>query len=309
MITLGYSDADSALVKTQRTRFAYDANNRPRFTVDALGSVSESVYDPAGQPVSSVRYATRPLLTATTESAIDAALNRANTSNQISHYVYDAAGGLRYSVRVLASDTTGKPTQHLVSEQVYDPLGRVVQTIAYATLIGSLVDYTAATLATAITAGTQDRRSAFVYDAAGRKVYGVQVQIGGSQYIVGKRAFDALDRLVETTSYAKTMALADFGKATLDSVTTANASAQDRTTRLIYDAAGRKRFAVGADGSLSETVYDAAGRISESRRFDVLLSDTTARTEDALSAWRAGRAVGDGITPVRSTATIGSAGS
>src|SRR4029077_19686446 len=71
---------------------------------------------------------------------------------------------------------------------------------------------------------------------------------------------------------------------------------QDRTTRFVYDAVGRQRFAVGADGSLSEKVYDALGRIKESRQFDLLLSNTPPRTEDALSARRAGRAVGDGKT-------------
>jgi YD repeat-containing protein len=296
LITLGYSDDDGALAKTQRTRFAHDANNRLRFTVDALGSVSEAVYDPAGQLVSNLHYATRPTLTEITESAVNAALNRVHASNQVSHYAYDAAGRLRYSVLVLASDATGKPTQQLVSEQAYDSLGRVLQNIVYATLLGPLADYKAATLTSAITASAQDRRSAFVYDTAGRKVYGVQVLIAGSQNIVSKREFDALDRLVENTSYAKTMALADFGKATLDSATTANASAQDRTTRFVYDAVGRQRFAVGADGSLSERVYDALGRIKESRQLDLLLSNTTPRTEDALSARRAGRAVGDGKT-------------
>jgi YD repeat-containing protein len=138
-----------------------------------------------------------------------------------------------------------------------------VQTIAYATLLGPVADYKAATLASAITAGAQDRRSAFVYDAAGRNVYNVQVQIAGSQNIVSKREFDAMDRLVESTSYA---------------------------------AVGRQRFAVSADGSLSEKVYDALGRVKESRQFDLLLSNTIPRTEDALSAWRAGRAVGDGTT-------------
>jgi YD repeat-containing protein len=296
LITLGYSDADSALAKTQRTRSAYDANNRLRFTVDALGSVSESVYDPAGQLVSRVRYATRPTLTDITESAVNAALNRVDASNQVSHYAYDAAGRLRYSVLVLASDATGKPNQQLVGEQAYDSLGRVVQTIAYATLLGPVADYKAATLASAITAGAQDRRSAFVYDAAGRKIYSVQLLIAGSQNIVSKAEFDALDRLVGATSYATTMALADFGKTTLDSATTTNANAQDRTTRFVYDAVGRQRFAVGADGSLSEKVYDALGRIKESRAFNLLLSNITPPTEDALSAWRAGRAVGDSIT-------------
>jgi YD repeat-containing protein len=296
LIRLGYSDNDGALTKTQRTRFAYDANNRLRFTVDALGSVSESGYDPAGQLVSSLHYATRPTLTEITESAVNAALNRVDARNRVSHYAYDAAGRLRYSVLVLASDTTGKATQHLVSEQAYDSLGRVLQNIVYATLLGPLADYKAATLTSAITASAQDRRSAFVYDAAGRKVYGVQVQIAGSQNIVSESEFDALDCLVGSTSYAKRMALPDFGKATLDSATTANANAQDRTTRFVYDAVGRQRFAVGADGSLSEKVYDALGRIKESRQFDLLLSNTTPRTEDALSARRAGRAVGDGKT-------------
>jgi hypothetical protein len=70
----------------------------------------------------------------------------------------------------------------------------------------------------------------------------VQAQIAGSQNIVSKSEFDALDRLVGSTSYAKAMALPDFGKATLDSATTADASVQDRTTRFVYDAVGRQRF-------------------------------------------------------------------
>ncbi|WP_187426872.1 putative Ig domain-containing protein [Nitrosomonas communis] len=296
LITLGYSDDERTLAKIQRTRFAYDANNRLRFTVDALGSVSESVYDPAGQLVSSVRYATRPMLTEFTESAINAALDRTDFSNQVSHHAYDAAGRQRYKVLVLASDATGKPTQQWISEQAYDSFGQVVQTVTYATLLGPVTDYREATLASVITAGAQDRRSAFVYDAAGRKVYSVQVQIAGSQNIVSKHEFDALDRLVQSTSYAKTMVLADFGKATLDSATITNVSVHDRTTRLVYDAAGRQRFAVGADGSVSEKVYDALNRIKESRQFDLLLNNTIPHTEDALSAWRAGRTIGDGIT-------------
>ena len=44
-------------------RFAYDAQNRLRFTVDALGSVSERVYDSLGNVTSTVRFAVRPPLT------------------------------------------------------------------------------------------------------------------------------------------------------------------------------------------------------------------------------------------------------
>src|SRR4029077_1642614 len=117
-----------------------------------------------GQLVSSVHYATRPALTEISESAVNAAVNRSDTGNRVSHYAYDAVGRLRYSVVVLASDATGKPTEQLVSEQAYDPLGRVLQNIAYATLLGPVADYRLATLTSAVTASAEDRRSAFAYD-------------------------------------------------------------------------------------------------------------------------------------------------
>ncbi len=56
--TLGYSDnTPSTLASVQRTRSAYDANNRLRFTVDPSGSIIESVYDAAGNVVSTIRFA------------------------------------------------------------------------------------------------------------------------------------------------------------------------------------------------------------------------------------------------------------
>ena len=56
------------------TRYAHDAASRLRYTVDALGSVSENEYDARGNVVNTVRWATRPALTQYTEDAIAAAL-------------------------------------------------------------------------------------------------------------------------------------------------------------------------------------------------------------------------------------------
>jgi YD repeat-containing protein len=294
LTTRGYSDAENTLTKIQRTRFAYDADNRLRFTVDALGSVSESVYDNAGHVLSSVRYATRPTLATFTESAINTAVNRANANNQVSQFAYDAAGRLRYSVQVLASDATGKATQHLVSRQEYDALGRVVQSTTYATVVGTLDDYTSPTLDDKVTLSVQDRRSAIVYDAAGRQIYSVQV-LASDTNLVSKQEYDALGRVVKSTAYATAVGeLASYTQATLDAAVSPNA--QDRTMAVVYDVAGRQRFVIGPDGALSETVYDALGRVSETRQFDLRVSATTERTEAALSARRAGRMVGDGVT-------------
>jgi cellobiose phosphorylase len=79
----------------QRTFFAYDANNRPRFTVDPTGAVVENVCDAGGNQIAMVRYADRPALAQHTEAAIDAAVDRVHPGNRATHYAHDAAGRLR----------------------------------------------------------------------------------------------------------------------------------------------------------------------------------------------------------------------
>src|SRR5262249_23045379 len=85
LTALGYTD-DSKLANVERTRFAYDVDNHRRFTVDALGDVSENVYDAAGSVVMNVRYAGVPTLTAYSEADINAAVDRTNGANQVSHF-------------------------------------------------------------------------------------------------------------------------------------------------------------------------------------------------------------------------------
>lgn len=296
---LGYTD-EASLATTQRTRFAYDAGNRLRFAVDALGGVSETVYDAGGLAVAQVRYAAVPALSSYTEAAIDAAVLRTNALNRVSRHAYDAAGRLRYTLQVTESDAQGKATQHLVSRQEYDALGRVVMSTTYATALGAVADYKATTLDAAVRVSVQDRRSANVYDVAGRQVYRVQVSaidIDGkaTKHIVGKTDYDALGRVVKTTAYAtEAGAIAAYTLAGVGAA--ASAGVQDRSTDHFYDAAGRQRFVIAADGSVSETVYDALGRVREQRRFAFVVDKATAWTEATLAARRSGRVVGDGTT-------------
>lgn len=278
LAVLGYG-AESTLANIQRTRFAYDANNRLRFTVDALGSVSENIYDVGGLRRATLRHAVRVTLASHTEATIAAAVNGADVRNQVTHYAYDQAGRLRYTVQVLAAD------RHLVSRQELDALGRTVRTTAYATAVGALADYETATLDQAVTTSAQDRRSAFKYDAAGRQVLSAQL-LADNQYVVRKQEHDALGQVTKVTAYATVAA----------SLLTPPVSAQDRTTQFLYDAAGRQRYAINPDGSLQETLYDATGRIIERRRFDVTLDAQVSRTLDGLDARRADRRVGDGVT-------------
>jgi YD repeat-containing protein len=296
---LGYID-EASLSATQRTRYAYDANNRLRFTVDALGGVSETVYDAGGLAVAQIRFATAPTLSAHTEQAIDAAVSRTDPMNRTTRFSYDAAGRLRYTLQVLASDAQGKATQHLTTRQEYDALGRVVMSTAYATVLGVVADYKAATLDAAVRVSAQDRRSAAVYDVAGRQVYSAQVSAiaangNATKHIVRRNDYDALGRVVKTTAYAaETGAIATYTLAGVGAAVTA--STQDRTNEMVYDAAGRQRFVIAADGNVSETVYDALGRVKEQRQFAFVVDKATAWTETTLETRRGGRVVGDGTT-------------
>ncbi len=294
---LGYS-GESTLVNIQRTRYAYHANNRLRFTVDAQGAVTENVYDPMGALVATIRYAVKPALTEYTQNAINAVVDRINVGNQVTRYSYDTQDRLRFTLRVEATDGTGKATQHLVSEQRYDSLGRPTESIQYVTAVGALADYRAATIAMAVTTHADNRRQVSVYDTAGRQIYAVRVLATGAQgkHLVMRTEYDAVGRAAKRTEFATELGLANLARGTLDTAVGANASARDRVTSFVYDVAGRLRFAIAPDGTLQESLYDAGGRLTEKRMFDLTVPATTPRTEAALSTLRGNRRVGDGVT-------------
>lgn len=300
-----FEETPASLAKVQRTRFAYDANDRLRFTVDALGGVAENIYDNAGNVVGRVRYAARPVLSLYSEAEINGAVNRVSADNQVSHYAYDRAGRMVYSVRVLASDAAGRATQQIVSRNRYDALGQLVATTQYAQVVDEVNDYSEETLDEAVVgtieADPANRRSWFAYDDAGRMEYSVR-RLSAAEHVVIRQVYGDTGLVVQTIAYADTVGeLSSFDKAALDEAV--HPGDLDRVTSFVYDSAGRLRFTIAADGALSETVYDALGRIEEQRRF-VLTVPVQATppgaapampTEAQLVMVRGGRAVGDAM--------------
>jgi YD repeat-containing protein len=305
LTTLGYDDANpSTLAGVRRTHFVYDAGNRLRYTIDATGGVSENAYDAVGNVIETVRYAFRPTLSEYTLAELEFQMD-VRVGAQATEFVYDKASRLRYTLRQVL-DQSGVTTGYVVAEQEYDALGRVVQSTSYAQVLTSSISSSESAVANAVKAlpaNPQNRRSAFVYDAAGRQIYNVQVlrvdASGQTLHRITQNTYDALGHLTKTTAYAPQTGLADYTKATLDTTVAGSAftdNASNRTTRFAYDAAGRLRFTVAADRSFNEIVYDALGQVTERRQFAIAVPAATAMTEEALIALRAERNVGDGVT-------------
>ncbi|KRB81813.1 hypothetical protein [Duganella sp. Root198D2] len=98
------------------TQYAYDADNRLVFTVDALGIVTENRYDVNGKAVETVRYATPVAVGDSTQQLSAAAIKalvQADAAKDVHQFQrYDKDGRLAWSV-----DGTGAVTQLIYDTQ------------------------------------------------------------------------------------------------------------------------------------------------------------------------------------------------
>jgi YD repeat-containing protein len=298
LAALGYTDSASAsLAGIQRTHFAYDTQNRLRFTVDGLGSIAENVYNALGDRATTIRFAARPTPAQYTENAIDASVDRNDAANRVQHAVYDALGQVRFNVQVIEPDT-GTGGRHGITESRYDALGQLMDTRAYATPVGHLNSYDEQVIAAAVVADSaHDRHAVVVHDEGGRPVYGLcGLRVGpGDQYVVTRQQYDALGQLVKRVERASPVAVTSFDAAGVESALAPD-SANDRVTTYVHDAAGRLRFQIRPDRTVRESVYDALDQLVETRQFDITFPSHDPAAEADMAAVRGSRAVGDGVT-------------
>jgi YD repeat-containing protein len=172
-----------------------------------------------------------------------------------------------------------------VTESRYDAAGRVVETLAYATVLPSaqLTDVRngTATVSTftgfVATNASSAQASKTIYDAAGRAVYTLVRSDTLSQLaVVSERRYNALDQLAADVSYGVTIAYGAGSSAasTSNAIASANGNlAQNqRMTRYVYDVNGRMRFTVDDVGAVTEQRYDAVGQVVSTRQYGTLIS-------------------------------------
>ena len=236
------------------TLMAYDDADRLTYTVDALGDVTQVVYDANSNIVAHIAYA-NPVAAPTASSeptsaaALAAAIVPDANADRVTRAAFDSANRQVFTV-----DASGAVTQ-----ATYDADGRVIATTAFANRVATTSlptnAGTSAIQALLTPDASADRTTLSAFDAAGNKVYSVDA-LG----YVTQSVFDGVGQLVATTLYAqKTTGLTVGADAnSIAAAIVANSNA-DNTNTYSYDAAGNLQDFTDADGDDEEYSYNGLG--------------------------------------------------
>ncbi|MWL90506.1 LysM peptidoglycan-binding domain-containing protein [Cupriavidus sp. SW-Y-13] len=263
----------------QRVRSVYDDLNRPIYTIDASGIVTETKWDEAGNVLERITYATPvPVATAATAAAIKAAVALVANAAKDAHVrtEYDGADRPVWSV-----DGVGAVTQF-----VYDKAGNLIRSVRYATPIAAGAAFST------VVSSAADVVTSYAYDAANRQVFQVNA-LGG----VTERSYDANGNVTVSTRYATaltgtalTQALSNPTLAAIRAAIQPNGA--DRIERYGYDVANRAALAINALGVATENVYDAVGNIVSVRTYAKAI-DASGLTATSTLATLRGKLVAD----------------
>jgi YD repeat-containing protein len=266
-------------------RYFYDKDGRLLGTIDGEKYVVRNTYDQAGQLVATTAYANATTAASPTTASFNTIIAGVTTSAQdrTSRYVYDGRGELRYTV-----DALGKAVRY-----DYDAAGLKTRTVAYATALGTLSDYTfdyiLAQLATQ-ESGTAKRVSYAVYDNAGRLAYSLD-QVGtastSTDMAVTAYVYDAVGNVIRTIAYATARATASLPtKTAMDSWAASAGNAADRVTRMWYTGRNQLAYGVDAEGYVSKLTYDSKGRVTAETVWEnaITVSDSTTYAQVAAAA-------------------------
>ncbi len=272
-----------------KTYCFYDDAGRKIGYVDGDGSLTELVYNRASQVVKTIRYAT--LLSATTQTSLAGTgwntiafatlrteANAAPNGNQITRNVYDVSGALVYT---LDQPDATIPTVFAVTQNVYDGAGRLTDQIRFfnAQTIAVTVDEV---LPSAITVATNasDRRTRSFYNSDGQ----LTGTLDGAGYLK-ENVYDAGGRLITQIGYYNASDASRRLTGTLDTLRPGSSGstaqldpARDIRTRFFFDAQGRKVGELDGERYLTEQVYDVAGNVTQSTRYNVVLTDAGGTT-------------------------------
>lgn len=278
------------------TRYVYDGQGLLRFTIDALGRVTENIYTvtnpwgASGVVRAVVQFAGTlgPLASydfATVNTAVDAL--RPNTDNRGLFNVYNDRGQVAYTI-----DSAGAVTGF-----TYDAGGRVTKTVEYAALRATASVPAVTTIDSWAASNAANARVTRTYYSASGEVLAT---VDAEGYVT-RNWYDAQGRIWDSRRYATAVSATDAW--TISNIDSANKGAEAQT-RYRYDQYGNlvdvyapdgtrshysrystgqqaweiQAFGQGTDEARVLIIYDQAGRVREKRYFT---ADTYVDTNSA----------------------------
>ena len=271
----------SAHAKDTVSRTFYDRDGRVIGALNAEGYLSQIVYDGAGQKTSETVFADATaanLRASGTYSQLLGSVTQ-NTSEDITtRYIYDGQGLLRFTI-----DALGQVNENVYFEgTMSNAIGLVRRTIQHAASLGTLNDYSYASVKAAVAAlgNTADNRSdRMVYNSRGQLDYQIDPEGSVTRYF-----YDSQGNTIRTIVYAVQYSDTSLPSvSTMDSWASANGSGR-RTTRYIYSTGGHLLAEIDAEGYVTRNYYDAQGRLWNSERFSNRVSANASWTINDVDA-------------------------
>jgi YD repeat-containing protein len=312
--------AQSGLASNPATRrgwAVYDSTGRAAYSVDAEGGVTRFFYDNVGQIVKTIQYAVaRPTVAPPTLATMDSwvAGQASNAANRATRYYHTTAGQLRFSVDaegfvsgneydaegrvtravrwatpITASDSDTLSTiaarvggALIDSQMVYDPTGRVLETID-GEGVRTRFEYNAnGTLRSQTAAyGRLDASTtAFTYDLTGR-VIEEYIAHGTPEQAVIRYEYDGLGNLVKVTDPNGNVTTRTYD--TLGRMIS-ETDAENGVVRFEYNAFSEVVRATDARNNSTYHYYDRLGRLTVVRDAENFVTEMTYSVFDDLTS-------------------------
>ncbi|WP_207769793.1 hypothetical protein [Solimicrobium silvestre] len=224
------------------TQYSYNADGEVTFKVDGAGHVTHYAYNGDGQVIQTIHYAA--IYTAATGLA---AYGTPGSADQVIATVYNVVGQVADQI-----DPEGVVTQY-----VYDSLGRVVETVQHAIPVaataGTLDTYAQLQAQYAVTTPADHISYAF-YDAQGNKAYDVDADGNVTAY-----QHNAFGQLTGSISYTTPVT----GTPTLVSLQSQYSAAgvADRSSTAVYDNDGNVLYSISSLGDVIAQTYNGLGEV------------------------------------------------
>ena len=247
--------------------FTYDNQSRLIQSYDGLGYASRYTYDANDNVIEKTLYANPASLSALKSGHLPPIM--ASTQDRTIYFAYDGLNRQRFQI----------DANERITEYRYDASGQLIAQTGVANPLSNLsndysLDYVQKHIRRDI---NKDQNTQYAYDMAGRMRLQASAQGAITSYV-----YDDAGNAIATTQYATKLSREQLAEENWSTLITK--SQNDRTTRAVFDAAGREIYRISPAGKTVERCYDALGNVITEIAHAKSLSLTSYRLQSIKAA-------------------------